>query len=313
MEAFMDFRGFKPENKDHRAAVRVALNEFLGQPDRDRRALKARVQELTTAGDTDSWDSVVNAIDTFQTDVGLVDRNWALAFSEVDLRSVPKSSFDIVDVSSGLTFAKVRTGGRAKIFQVAGAVQNVKLDKYGGGIGFDQTWFDDQEYYKVQEQAADFRQKYANQERSVHYALITAVSTAVTYTTDDITTINLACATLIANNASALPQVHDGTTFILYSHPTLKARVMTALNAVVTDNPAAKKLVFNVQPVFSTEIGSGYLGQMVAPGLKNKYGRRMDLQVFGEMDITMYAQTAVGWGRYGSYLNSAQVLRTPSS
>jgi len=318
MLPFMSFEGFDRSNPAHVKAVRVKLNEYLAAPRRSVDTLRTKVQEMTTKGDTDAWDSVVNAIDSIQTDVGLVDRGWALAFDEVDLRQTPKSSFDIVDVSSGLTFAKVRTGGRAKIFQVSGAVQNVLLDKYGGGLGFEQTWWDDQEYYKVQEQAADFRQKYMDQEKSVHYALITAISTAATYQSGDDTphkdaeTINSAVATLITNNESSLPAVNANMTFLLYCNPSLRSRVNAAMNSVIP-HTNEKRIVYNVQPVPTSEAANSYLGQLVAPGLKNKYGRRMDLKIFGEMDITMYAQTVVGWGRYGSYINSAQVLRVPSS
>lgn len=315
----MEFSGYDPSNSKHRAAVKVKLNEYLTAPVAKIEAIKAKAEELTTAGDTDAWDAIVNAIDSYQTDVGIADQGWKLAFDEVDLRSTPKSSFDIVDVSSGLTFAKVRPGGRALIYQVAGAVQNVRIDQYGGGIGFLRSWWEDQEYYKVQEQAADFRYKYSEEEATIHYALITAVSTAVSYdgtgsTTafKDINTMNVACSTLITNNRNSLPGVHDGMTFLFYHHPTLKARVHAALNTVIVDTPV-KVNTYNIRPVSSTSIGSGYLGQMVAPGLKNKYGRRMDLQVLTDQDITMRADLAVGWGRYGSYINSAQILRCPSS
>jgi hypothetical protein len=48
---------------------------------------------------------------------------------------------------------------------------------------------------------------------------------------------------------------------------------------------------------------------LVAPGIKNKYLRRMDLTMLSDMDITMFAEDIVGWGRYGGYINSAQVRR----
>ncbi len=319
MRPFMSFAGYDPANPKHRSAVRVKLNEFLTTPAKTLEAVKAKVDELTTGGDTSTWDSIVNAIMAIQEDVGIADAAWKLAFDEVDLRAVPKSSFDIVGTSSGLTFAKVRPGGRAKIYQVAGSVQNVRVDQYGGGIGFLQSWWDDQEYYKIQEQAADFRFKYSEQEAAIHYALITAIATAVSYDSTgantaikDVNTMNVACSTLIVNNRTALPAVNDRMNFLFYHHPNLKARVHAALNSVITDTPV-KVNTYNITPVSSTSIGTGYLGQMVAPGLKNKFGRRLDLQILSETDITMRAETVVGWGRYGSYVNSAQVLRVPSS
>ena len=320
MRPFMSFKGFDRSNPVHRKAVKAKLNEFFARPQITRDQIRAKVSELTSKGDTDAWDGIVNSVDVFQTDVGHVDEGWMAAFDEVDLRNTPKSSFDITDVSSGLTFSQVRPGGRARIYQVSGAIQNVPLNLYGGGLGFLQTWWDDQEFYKVTEAAADFMQKYNDQMRTVHYALITAITTAVSYDATgattaekDANTINTAAATLITNNEASLPQVNDGTNYILYAHPSLKARVMAALRTVIVDNPAAGRVVFNVRPVFSSQIGSGYLGQLVAPGLKNKFGRRMDLEVYSDFDITQYANTAVGWGRYGSFVNSAQVLRVPSS
>lgn len=315
----VNWRHFKPGSAAHRRRLVMKLNEFLSAPQKHTESLLVKLAELTAPGDTSAWDSVVNAITAIQEDVGQADMGWQTAFDEVDLRNSNKSSFDIVGMSSGLTFSKVHPGAPAKIYSISGTNINVKVDLYGGGLGYLRVWWDDQEYYKVEEQSRDFLYKYNEQQASIMYALITAITDAVarvssgsTTAENDVETINAGCAELIVDNRGSLPGINDNMTFLLYHHPNYKSRINAALRTVIPDTTATK-LVYTVQPVSSTYIGTGYLGQLVAPGIKNKFGRRMDLSVFSQMDIIRFAETVVGWGRYGGYVNSSQVRRIPHS
>lgn len=279
-------------------------------PDNKKRIL-ARVKEFTTAADTSAWLSAINPVDFIQTDLKAIDVGWAQAYDLVDMRGQAQAGYDIPKGTSGLTFSLVPEGGRALVYPIAGTNQRLNFDKYGGGLGFSRTWFDDAEFYKVDNQAKDFKTKEADAKAVVMYALISACSTPIAWSTD-IAALNLAASTLITSNFGTVPGISDATEFVLYSHTSLKARVMAAM-AAVTAYTTSKQIVFNVKPIFTPYVPSTYLGWMVAPGGQNKYGIRMDLTILNELDITMYAETAVGWTRYNGYINSAQVVRIAAS
>jgi hypothetical protein len=303
----MQWNGFDKNNPKHVQRALAKVNEFMTAGGPAVALVRAKVTEMTTSGDTADWASALNAIEAIQTDVGDIDLGWAPAFDEVDLRGGNKSSIDILDVTSGLTFAKVREGGRAKIFGVGGAKTTISADLYGGGVGYLRTWWDDEEWYKIEELSRDFRFKYSDQQATLMYGLITATSDDVSFSTDDVTTLNTASAELIVENDASLPGINDGTTFLWYHHPNYKQRVNVALKSVQA-HTAENNLVFNVQPVSSVKVPTTYTW-LVAPGIKNKYLRRMDLTMLSDMDITMFAEDIVCWGRYGGYINSAQVRR----
>ena len=299
---------FDKGNPEHVKRVFAKMREFMAAPAEAADRIRAKVKELTTSGDTADWASAVNAIEAFQTDVGAVDLGWAAAFDEVDLRGGSKSSIDLLDVSSGLTFGKIREGGRAVIYGVSGAKTTISADLYGGGIGFLRTWWDDEEWYKVEEMARDFRYKHENQRATVMYALIeNTAAEDVAFDTTDQKTWGNAASDLIVDLDTTVPGVaNDSTTFLLYHHPSLKQRVATALRAVLAYQPGATELVFNIQPVSTPKIANTKFW-MVAPGGKNKYLRRMDLTLLSDEDITMFAEDVVGWSRYGGFINTAQV------
>tara|TARA_Y100000310_G_scaffold63233_3_gene58561 strand:+ start:1416 stop:2354 length:939 start_codon:yes stop_codon:yes gene_type:complete len=303
----INWRNFRKGSPEHLKRVVAKMQEFMEAPAKAQEKIRAKVKELTTSADTADWASAVNAIEAFQIDVGAIDLGWAAAFDEVDLRAGSKSSIDLLDVSSGLTFAKVREGSRALIYGVSGAKTTISADLYGGGVGFLRTWWDDEEWYKVEEMARDFRYKFENQRATIMYNLIQNTSAEdVAFDTNDQTTWGNAASDLIVDlDATVAGVATDSTTFLLYHHPSLKQRVATALNTV-TAYTSKQTLIYNVQPISSPKVANTKFW-MVAPGGKNKYLRRMDLTLLSDEDITMFAEDVVGWGRYGGYINTAQV------
>lgn len=303
----LKWKGFDPKNPKHLDAVKGKINEFMKAPANLRQQVLARVQELTTKDATPDLFNNINVASVIQSDVGEIDLGWQQAFDLVDLRDTQESSFEILDVSSGLTFGKVKAGENAKVYRVAGTKITVPVDLYGGGLGFDLTWWMDSKFYHVEQAIADFRFKHYDAMAQVFYALLTAVTTAGSYSTDDATTINNAVATILNASHKVLP-VAPTSTFLLYYNPTLEKRIFTALNSVVAyTNQAA--LRFRVIPVMSLYITDATHYWLVLPGRKNKWGNRMDLEVMEQTNILNFTHDAVGWSRYGGYLSSAQVLR----
>tara|TARA_Y100000310_G_scaffold331632_1_gene405559 strand:+ start:21481 stop:22413 length:933 start_codon:yes stop_codon:yes gene_type:complete len=303
----IDYRGIDPENPAHQKAVLGKLNQFLAAPSTQARKIRAKIQELTTKDATPDMFDAVNVVDVIQSDITSFDFGWQAAFGLVDMRASNKGSFDIMDVTDGLTFAQVKEGEEATIYQISGAKTNVPMDLYGGGLSFSKVWWDDQDYYKIEEASAAFRYKYFKQQADLFYGLIVAVTTAGTFDTDDQTTINNAAADLINDNFGTFP-IDETVELLLFCNPQLKKRYSAALNAVVAYT-ADKQLQFRVRIVTSPHITSTTQSWLVYPGGKSKWGNRMDLSVMGESDIYRYAENVVGWGRYGGAVNAVQIRR----
>lgn len=303
----IDWTGYRPQDRAHQAVVVGKLNEFMRAPATAWDRVHAKAREFTTKDSTPDLFSAVNPVSVIQSDVGPYDFGWQPAFREIDLRQSNKGSFDIMDVSSALTFAKVREGEEAKIFQVSGVKTNVTLDLYGGGLAFSKKWWDDQDFYRVEQQAEDFRYSYYKAQATLFYGLIAAGTDAITYDTSDVRTMNNAVAEMLNENFSSLP-VTEGMEFLIYSNPKLKERIAAALNAV-TAYTAQKSLQFTMRLITTPHITSTTYYWVVAPGLKNQWGRRMDLTVLSDTDIYRYAENVVGWGRFGGSLNVAQLRR----
>jgi len=268
-------------------------------------------REFTTKGMTEDMFTAENVVDVIQTDVAEIDLGWQAAFDMVDLRGSAKASFDIMDVSSGLSFQKVRSGGPAKIYGVQGDKTTVSMDMYGGGLAFERIWWDDQEYYKVEQAAADFRFKYFDAQATIFYTLLQDTTNDSAFATSDQQTIATAVAEMQTTLHKSLP-ITSATEILLYYNPTLQFRIQAAMAAVVAYT-GQKQMPFNVRPIMSPYVTGTSYYWLVLPGQKNKWGNRMDLQILGEMDIVRYADNIVGWGRYGGQVNTDQIRRVALS
>lgn len=326
MPILKSWKGFNPKKKEHQAHFKAKLGEFLAAPieaekkvSAQRGRIMAKLGEFTAHTNTAAWDNVQNVIDVFADDVGEMDMAWMLAFDEVDLTGAARSSFDILGHASGMTFERVPDGDRAKIYGISGNRINVPVDTYGAGIGFLQNWFDDQEWWNIEDAANKFRFGEADQKAAAHYGLISAVDDTVTYdatgaTTKekDANTISAGVAEIVEENASSGLGITATSPFLLYTNTNLYARALAAINTVVpdTNRPA---MPYNVRPVSTTHVASTHLGWLVAPGRKSKHGRRLNLEILSDFDITMRGQDFVGWYRYGAFANAAQIRRLAKS
>ena len=71
--------------------------------------------------------------------------------------STRKNSFDLLDVSSGLSFRAIKPREKAEVYKVSGEKVAVDFDLYGGALGWSKLWFDDEEYWKIEDVAKEFR------------------------------------------------------------------------------------------------------------------------------------------------------------
>lgn len=306
-----------------------AVQYFMDRPRLAAEEIRARIQEFTAPGDFPA--DAVEAITRYH-QVDDPDTGWTEVFDVIDFTATRKNSFDLLDVSSGLSFRVIRPGEKAEVFKVSGEKVTVNFDRYGGALGWSKLWFDDEEYWKIEDAAKEFRARwYANQAQA-HYDLISAArpdnDVAWQGTEDDprevrdAQTINTACAAILADMQGLGFDVNANSTFVVVSPVQLLARLRNALRITLLGNVAAglsgepTEVNFNVRLVVTTRLKNQNLTAaetsqyfVALPGRKLKSGNRMDLTILSETDVLAYAETVAGWGRYGAIVGESKQLR----
>ena len=326
-------------------ALRGSLNRFLVEP--NTAPFKAAAQAFASTGDVgiakttliqafgtsaDFPTSVLEVLDKYRLTT-YFDTGYEQVFGMLDLRGSNRNGFDILDVNSGLTFAVVLEGEKAKLFKMSGTKASVSLDMYGGGLGWSRRLFDDKEYWTIEDNAIYFRNKAYSSKAQDFYTLIDnvaatydlawqAVTGAVPTTNEnyvpirDINTINKACENILlrlSGNANGTDDLGMGVTpaseFIILAPVQLIGRIRRALGMV--QQPFAgstTQLNCNVRPVYTMMLESATEYYVIYPKNKIKGANRMDLTIFSDFDIESYTDIAVGWQRYGGAIGEIKQL-----
>lgn len=305
-----------------------AVQYFMDRPRVAGQEIRARVQEFTTPGDfpTDAVEAIARYHQVDDPDTG-----WQEVFDVIDFTGTRKNSFDLLDVASGLSFRAVKPGEKAEVYKVSGKKVTVDFDLFGGALGWSKLWFDDEEYWKIEDVAREFRAKWFANQAQVHYDLLSAArldsdlawqgETEDLKETRDAETINSACAAILADMQGKGFDVNANSTFVIVTPVQLLARLRNALRLTLLGNVSGgigegSSVNFNIRLVVTTRLKnqdltaaetSQYL--VALPGRKIKSGNRMDLTVLSETDVLAYAETTAGWGRYGAIVGEADQLR----
>lgn len=332
------------ENPEARRMLRGALNNFLIQPTTPPfraaaqafastgDALSARSALIQAFGTSDDFpSSVLEVLDKYH-QTAYFDTGYEEVFDMMDLRNSNRNGFNIMDVESGLTFAKVPEGMKAKLYKMSGEKTSVTLDMYGAGLGWSRRLFDDREYWTIEDNAVQFRNEAYSSKAQDFYDLIDAV--AATYDLDwqavegaipntnenwvplrDIGTINQACENILIRLKDLGMGITPTSEFIILAPIQLKSRITRALGMV--QQPFAgstTQLYYNVRPVYSLMLSSSTEYYVILPKNKIKGANRMDLTILSDFDIESYADIAVGWQRYGGAIGETkQIVRCSTS
>lgn len=294
---------------------RGALQHFFNVPQTDKE-VRAALQHFATTGDFPAnINQVIEKI--HQTP------DWDLGYEQVfnirDFTGTNASGFDILDVQSGLAFQKVETGEKAKVYKMSGAKTSVSFDMYGGALGWDRKLFDDKQYWDIEDNAIEFRNKAFQDRAADFYALIEAVTgedvtwqgvTADSEVDRDIKTIRQAAYTILNDVKNSGYGVNANTELKLLAPLFLKDRILRALSQL---NQAfagsSKALNYNITPVFTLMLSSNSYYYVCLPGRKMKGGYRMNLTLFADFDILAYADTVAGWQRYGGAIGDTNQVK----
>jgi len=325
------------DNPKVRNMIRGALNRFLVEP--ETAPFRAAAQAFSSTGDINVARSAMQAFGTssdFSTSVLEVidkyhqtlyfDTAYEQVFNMLDMRNSNRNGFDIQDVISGLTFNKVPEGMKAKIYKMSGAKVSVTLDMYGAGLGWSRRLFDDREYWTIEDNAIQFRNKAYESKAQDFYDLIDAtaatydliwqaVTGAIPNTNEnyvpirDINTINQACENILTRCKDLGMGVTPASEFIILAPIQLIGRIKRAIGMV--QQPFASsttQLNYTVRPVYTMMLSSSTEYYVIYPRNKIKGANRMDLTVFSDFDIEAYADIAVGWQRYGGAIGQIKQL-----
>ena len=213
--------------------------------------------------------------------VNAPDRGYEALFAEVDMRQSTSKTFEIANITGGITFYQINPGEEAKLSQLptAGKV-DVGMLRFIGGFAILDDWLRFNELYKIADLTTDTVTRWYDQKADLFYGLIEALDAGVNqaFVTDDVTTINNACSQIITDLAAAGYAVSAGSKFYITCHPSLLARVYKALAAVFTNpNTNNNQIVYNIAGVIPSAKIAATSYYVSLPGLKAKRGEWEDL------------------------------------
>lgn len=230
-------------------------------------------------------------------------------FDLVDMRNSMQTSFDILDVQNMITFEEVKSGQRMKKYGVTDSKATVEKMIIAAAIGILDDWINYYKYWNLNQAAVEARAKYHSKMAADHYALIVAGSQAQAHDTDDITTINNACASILSGCAAKGYNITGNEVFELRANINLKQRVEKAFSLTFNSpNTDKNQLVHTVNRKYTTGLAAdGFY--VVLPGRKIKRGVWSDLSAETDRDILMRGTDVAYSGEYNAGVGEVQQLR----
>jgi len=334
-----DWSKYDNNNPEHRKKLTAQLQYFLAIPDmeanpkyakvqefqEDRKAhqeMVAKVQEFTTAADFPA--SVLPVIQKYD-QLTYYDNGYEMIFDTRDFSSLRRNGFSLLDIANTVQFNATPLGSKAKLYQMSSEKEYVYFERYSGGLNWDRTLFDDEEYLTIESQAKAYRNAAYQARAAIFYALIEALPVAQntawqaspdtlvagtrTYLASrDAATMNAAAQTIILNvlnrGYGVTPQ---NTTFMVLVPLQLRGRIKHALG-VNYDNVAASpsQVDYKFQMITTTMLAATNVYYVFLPKAKMIAGYRMDLTTFTDFDMLSYMDAQVGWMRYGGAIGDTQ-------
>ncbi len=209
------------------------------------------------------------------------DRGYEILFDEIDMRQSTNNTFDLMGVSGGVTFYQQAPGEEAKLSKIpTSALAAVPMLRFTGGFNILDDWLRFNQYYKIDQLGTDTVRRWYDKRATLFYGLLAALSSAINeaFATDDATTINNACVSIITNLAAAGYPVDENSQFVITCNPIQRQRVFKALAAsFMAPNTNINQITYNISTVISTtKIASGSY-YVSLPGVKNQRGEWEDL------------------------------------
>jgi len=269
----------------------------------------AQMQMFTLPSDFPTYEKAIDVIEKFHVTTDY-DNGYEQIFDVKNFAGTKASGFDVSDVESGLTFRAVLPGEKLKVYQMEGEKQRCYFSYYGGALGWFRGLFDDQEFWTLEDNAIEFRNKAFSHRASIYYALIEAAATAkgccavVPGDTDAqaiANSLNYAAMTILLNCKDKGYNLNPATTnFIVLAPVQMRGRIRQALGIRTQAYGDSERIIdYNFTQITSLMLTSPTRVFVILPKRKLKAGYRMDLSLFDDFDILSYTDTVAGWMRYG--------------
>ena len=330
----LDWQDFDYRNPEHRKQLAGAMQYFCAIPNRfipgrfskvaefvkshgelhKAQTQKVHVQEFGLPSDFPVYEKAIEVIEKFHLATDF-DNGYEAIFDVRDFSGTKASGFDVSDVTGGLAFNQVLPGEKAKVYQMSGTKERCYFAYYAGALGWFRGLFDDQEFWTLEDNAIEFRNKPYATRAATYYALLEAAATAkgccATIAADCtdceadskamMDSINFAAYTILTNVAGKGYGLNPQTTNLIVLTPlALRGRVRQAL-AVRNQSFAESERIsdYNFTQITSMMLTNPNRVMVILPKRKIKAGYRMDLTLFDDFDILSYTDTVAGWMRYG--------------
>lgn len=309
-------------NPKGRAQFIAAINHFMQIPDTNAE-VKAAIRHFTMNGDFPA--NTLQLLEKYHV-LPNFDEGWQEVFDVRNFTNTSASGFEILDVTSGLTFSLVKPGEKVQIYKMSGTKVPVSFDMYGGGLGWLRQWFEDQQWWNVEDTTIEFANRWRKKRSEIFYQLIEAVSSAQNIAwqspvpaalpnTDpnyvairDFETMNKAAETILLNLKDKGYGVSPSSQLIVLHPIQLKSRISRALSAPLNASITGdyKGVQYNFRPVPTMMLSSASSYYVILPKMKAKAGIRMNLEMWGEFDIMSRTDVAVGYMRFGGAIGDEE-------
>lgn len=242
------------------------------------------------------------------------DRGYELLFTENDMRSATADNFELIDVTGGVTFYQQAAGEEAKLSKIPTSAKTlVGMLRFTGGYNLLDDWLRFNQYYKIDALTADTISRWYDKRATTMYGLLTALAAGINeiFVTDDITTINNACAQILTDLEAAGYVVDENSEFVISCNPKLKMRVMKAIAAAfMNPNTNNSQLQFNISAVVSTTKLANTSYYVSLPGGKNQRGEWEDLNLRPAQRNELILGAAHVWtGAYNAIIGESKQHR----
>ncbi len=323
----LNWEDFQFENAEHRKQLSGAMQYFCAIPNTFVPRRFEKVQEFLKANSeirraqmqaftlsSDFPEKPVDVIQRYQLATDY-DNGYETIFDVKDFSGTKGSGFDVLTTQSGLTFNAVKPGEKLKVYQMSGEKERVYFTYYGGALGWHRQLFEDGDYWTIESNAVEFRNKAYSSRAAVFYALLEAAAdlkgccSVVPADCSDChsdalsiaNSINYAAQTILTNTKDKGYGLNPQTTqFIVLTPIGMRGRVRQALGVRTQAFGESEKIVdYNFVQVTSMMLTNPTRVSVILPKRKLMAGYKMDLTTFDSFDILSYTDTVAGWMRYG--------------
>jgi len=325
----LNWNDFNYESAEDRKNLAGALQFYMAVPDkfvpgrlskvqefvkRHKEMQNARIQAFSIPSNFPVYEKAIDVVEKFHL-MPEYDNGYEQVFNVKNFEGSKASGFDVMDMVSGLTFNEVKIGEKLKVYQMAGAKERCYFSFYGGALGWHRSLFEDQEYWLIEDNAIEFRNKAYGTRASVFYGLLEAAAdlkgccSAVPADCTDChqdansiaKSINYAATRILRNVSGKGYNVSPaGVNLIVLIPLELTGRVRQALGVrtqAFGESPLVINYNFTIIP--SMMLTNTNRIMVILPKRKILAGYRMDLKLFDDFDILSYTDTVAGWMRYG--------------